>query len=178
MALLALSATLRAGDGSAVRADKSPAAEDVAPADAWWLAEAFAAEREDCDTVVGSGDSMLPLYRDRTVLVVQRIPYERLERGMTVVFVGDSGRMVAHVLVEKTPRGWRAQGAGNAERDDTRVESRNYLGAVIKAYAPNPRVASVRTRALPVSNSGPTVAMRGFRPSPEVLLALAPARAE
>lgn len=156
----------------------SPLAEEVAPGDAWWLGEAFARERGDCDTVVGRGDSMLPLYRDRTVLVLQRVDFETLASGMTAVFVGDSGRLVAHMLMEKTPRGWLAQGVGNRARDLTPVKLQNYVGIVIKAFAPNPKIASVRTRVLPVANSGPTIAMRGFRPSPEGLLALAPMRAE
>lgn len=161
-----------------VSAHETPRAEEVAPRDAWWMAEEFAAAREDCETFVGSGGSMEPVYRDRTVLVIQRMEFSRLRPGMTVVFVGGESQMVAHVLVEKTTRGWIAQGAANAARDRILVRERNYVGTVIKAFAPNPAVASVRTPVLPVSSSGPTIAMRGFRPTPDALLALAPARAE
>lgn len=156
-------------------AESSPVAEPVAPADAWWTAEQFAAEYEDCETLVGSGGSMMPLYRDRTVLVVQRMEMNELRAGMTVVFIGDSGRMVAHTLVAQTPRGWVARGLANRERDTTLVRHRNYIGTVIKAFAPDPRVRSLRVPVLPVANAGPSGELRGMRPSPEMLLALAPA---
>jgi hypothetical protein len=56
------------------------------------------------------------------------------------------------------------------------VRQRNYLGTVIKAYRPDPRVGSLRVKTLPVASSGPTIDWRGLRTSPEGLLALAPAR--
>ena len=102
------------------------------------MAENFAATHEHCDVFVGRGDSMLPLYRDRTVLVVQTVPMAELHAGMTVVFVGDQGHPVAHVLQEKTPSGWRAIGVGNREPDRTRVKRSNLLGVVIRAYASAP----------------------------------------
>jgi hypothetical protein len=63
-----------------------------------------------------------------------------LRAGMTVVFIGDSGRPVAHTLVEKTPRGWRAAGVASRQRDQTFIQSRNYIGTVIRAYTPNPAI--------------------------------------
>lgn len=129
----------------------SPVAEEVAPRDAWHLAEAFAAARSDCDTLVGRGDSMLPLYRDRTVIVIQRMNPVRWERGMTVVYFGTQGQMVAHMLVEKTPRGWVAQGVGNDQSDRALVKPSNYVGTVIRAYSPNPAIKSVRETSLPVA---------------------------
>lgn len=114
----------------------SPRPERVAPRDAWRLAESLAAEKPACEVMVGLGGSMLPLYPDRTVLVVERLPISALKRGMTVVFIGDSGRPVAHTLIEKTRRGWVAQGLANGERDRTLVRERNYLGAVVRAFAP------------------------------------------
>lgn len=129
----------------------SPVAEEVAPRDAWYLAEAYAAARSDCDTLVGRGDSMLPLYRDRTVIVVQRMSPERWERGMTVVYIGTQGQMVAHMLIERTPRGWVAQGVGNDQSDRALVKHSNYVGTVIKAYTPNPAIKSVREAPQPVA---------------------------
>ena len=136
-----------------VAAEHSPVAEEVAPADAWRFAEAYAATHPRCEVVVGSGDSMLPVYRDRTVLVLQLMEMSELRRGMTVVFYGDSGRPVAHTLVKHTPRGWIAMGAGNREPDDTPVRLRNYLGTVVRAYAPSPKVASL-TFQVPAPGSG------------------------
>lgn len=120
----------------------SPVAETTTSVGAAWrLAEDFAAAHEHCDVVVGRGDSMLPLYRDRTILVVQSVPMSELRPGMTVVFFGDTGRPVAHVLQEKTGLGWRAMGVGNREPDRTRVKRSNLVGVVIRAYATGPRPA-------------------------------------
>jgi hypothetical protein len=158
-----------------IAATESPAPEAVAPQDAWWLAEEFARARRNCEALVGSGGSMLPLYRDRTVVVVERMDMARLRPGMTVVFFGDSGRMVAHTLVARTPQGWVAQGLANREQDRTLVRARNYVGTVIKAYAPDPRVASRRTLQLAVTTVAATERSGVSRSSPERVLAVAPA---
>ena len=84
---------------------------------------------------------MLPLYADRTVLVVRRMKTSALREGMTVVFSGDRGRLVAHTLLEKTAQGWRAIGVGNSEPDRTLVRRDNMVGVVVKAYAPVAQVA-------------------------------------
>ena len=102
---------------------------------AWRMAENFVAAHECCDVFVGRGDSMLPLYRDQTVLVVQAMPVAELQAGMTVVFVGDHGQLVAHQLLEKTHNGWRAIGVGNHEADRTPVTRANFMGVVVRAYA-------------------------------------------
>src|SRR4051794_33824949 len=65
-----------------VSAELSPIAERVAPNDAWTLAESYAATRTRTQVLVGSGDSMLPLYPSRTVLVVQTMNMSDLRRGM------------------------------------------------------------------------------------------------
>jgi hypothetical protein len=131
----------------------TPIAEPVAPRDAWRLAEAYAAAHADCEVVVGSGDSMLPLYRDRTVLVVRHARTAELQRGMTVVFTGDLGRPVAHTLFEKTPRGWRAMGVGNGVPDRTLVGYRNLIGVVVKAYAPTLAGALVAVAEKPATET-------------------------
>ena len=86
--------------------------------------------------MVGRGNSMLPLYHDQTVLVVQSVSMPELQAGMTVVFIGDQGHPVAHTLLEKTPSGWWAIGMGNREADRTRVRFSNLIGVVVRAYAP------------------------------------------
>ncbi|HXQ82364.1 MAG TPA: hypothetical protein VN775_13685 [Opitutaceae bacterium] len=121
----------------------SPTAEVVQPFDALRLGKQFVAEHAGTDFLVGSGDSMLPLYRDHTVVVTQRIAVSELKAGMTVAYVGDSGRPVAHVLVRKSSQGWVAMGVGNAECDSTTVTEANLLGVVVKAFEPtrSPMVA-------------------------------------
>ncbi len=132
---MAVSAGLQASS-SLLEAAASPVPERVAPREAWRIAESLAAQRPTCEVMMGSGGSMLPLYPDRTVLVVERLPLTALRRGMTVVFIGDRGRPVAHVLIERTPRGWLARGLANRERDQTLVRERNYLGTVVRAFTP------------------------------------------
>lgn len=100
------------------------------------MAEAFAAAQPGREVVVGRGDSMLPLYQDRTVLVLETLQMSAWRAGMTVVFIGEQGRPVAHTLVSKTSRGWIACGLGNSERDRTLVRSSNYVGTVVRAFAP------------------------------------------
>jgi hypothetical protein len=116
--------------------ENSPRLECVAASDAWKLAEACAASLVGGDVMLGQGDSMLPLYPDRTVIVVQRQEMADLRPGMTVVFIGDSGRPVAHTLVAKTSRGWTAKGVGNSYLDRTTVRLNNYVGTVVRAFMP------------------------------------------
>ena len=79
---------------------------------------------------------MLPRSRARNVLAVERVALRDGRMGMTVIFVGESGWPVAHTLLDKTPRGWRTMGVGNRAPDRTRVRSDNYIGTVVKAFAP------------------------------------------
>lgn len=61
-------------------ASHSPRVEPVAARDAWRLAEVFTAGGPECDVVVGSGGSMLPLYPDHTVLLIRRLPVADLSQ--------------------------------------------------------------------------------------------------
>lgn len=134
--MLASAAGVQAAPERLASVGLSPVPENVGSlGQAWRIAESFVAAHERCDVFVGRGDSMLPLYRDRTVLVVQTMPVADLQAGMTVVFVGDHGQLVAHQLLEKTSRGWRAMGAGNLEADRTPVTRGNLMGVVVRAYA-------------------------------------------
>ena len=135
-----------AGNQAAVREEaekarvvaRSPNAMELAPSEAWRRAEALVASRRDRDVLIGRGDSMRPLYPDRTVLVVERMAMSSFLPGMTVVFVGYSGFPVAHVLSHRTSTGWVARGMANGEADRARVRSGNYLGTVVAAFIPNP----------------------------------------
>lgn len=134
-------ASLIAAGGSACLAGApqalgSPVPEPLAPREAWRIAESMAAKNPRCEVMIGSGGSMLPLYPDRTVLLVERMAMSQLRQGMTVVFIGDRGRPVAHTLIAKTPRGWLAQGLANQERDRTVIAPQNYLGTVVRAFTP------------------------------------------
>jgi hypothetical protein len=124
----------------------SPAPEVVPTFEAIKLAKKYVAGHPGTDFMVGSGTSMLPLYKDQTVVVTQRVAVPELKAGMTAVFIGDQGRPVAHVLVRQTSAGWIAMGVGNDRPDDTPVGAANLLGIVVKAYQPDvtPLVALLR----------------------------------
>ena len=111
----------------------SPAPTIAPPAEAWKRANAYAASREGAEVVLGLGDSMAPLYRNRTLLVIEKQPFETLEPEMTVVFVGNSGSQVAHALIRRVRGGWEAGGVGNNYRDAELVTPANFLGRVTQA---------------------------------------------
>ncbi len=123
----------------------SPIPTEVSPGEAWRRAEALAASQPDRQVLVGRGSSMQPLYRDRTVLVVERMPIYALRPGMTVVFVGDSGFPVAHVLIRRESTGWIARGLANVRSDRVRVRFENYVGTVVAAFTPKPAWGSAGT---------------------------------
>jgi len=135
----------------------TPTAEVVQPLDALHLAEQYVADHPGTEYMIGSGESMMPVYKDHTVIITQRISVSELKPGMTVVFVGDRGFPVAHALVAKSADGWIAMGVGNAECDQTRVREDNYLGAVVKAYEPT---------------SSPMLALLGRSPASGALAAM------
>ena len=83
----------------------------------------------------GRGNSMLPLYRSGTLLVIQPVAFEKLSRGMSVVFQHE-GRVITHVLVAKTGNGWRTTGLNNRRQDYIAVSDRNIRGVVIAAFTP------------------------------------------
>lgn len=127
----------------------SPGAEVVQPFEAMVLGRKYVAEHPGTEFLVGSGNSMLPLYKDHTVIVTRRIAVSELRAGMTAVYLGDAGRPVAHVLVARTRDGWVAMGVGNAECDATPVTEDNLLGVVVRAFEPSsdPMLALVRESA-------------------------------
>ena len=142
VALLALSSSIWSGCSSQVSYSpaavqlNTPAADVVAPLDAIHLADQYVHDHPGTDYMIGSGQSMMPVYKDHTVIVTQKLPMSELKAGMTVVFIGDSGFPVAHVLVKQTDEGWIAQGVNNAHCDETRIVSENFIGMVVKAYEP------------------------------------------
>lgn len=98
-------------------------------------AEAAAAEIQGASAFWGVGSSMEPLFTSRTAIVVAPINFKELKKGMTVVYINSRGRMVAHSLIGDLPKGWIAQGVGNAEEDDDLVTKHNLVGVIVGAYA-------------------------------------------
>jgi hypothetical protein len=100
------------------------------------LATKYVADHPGTDYMVGSGNSMMPLYKDRTVIITEAMQISGLKPGMTVVYLGESGHPVAHVLVRKTSDGWIAMGIANPRCDIEPVREENYIATVVAAYEP------------------------------------------
>jgi hypothetical protein len=113
----------------------TPAAKLATVREAWREAQAYIADRPGADMMLGIGDSMKPLYENRTLLVTELKPVGQWRPGDTVAFTGDHGWPVAHMLYAKTADGWRAVSVARGEFDAALVTTGNYLGTVTKAYA-------------------------------------------
>jgi hypothetical protein len=124
----------------------SPAPQVMDAGQAMREARAYAIVHPGAQVILGSGDSMLPYYRDNTVIVIERRPLEELSRGMTVVYLSSQGWPVAHALVEKGGNGWSVKGLNNPDCDPDRVTEGNYAGVVVRAYqsTSNPMLALSR----------------------------------
>ena len=127
---------------------KSPRSVTLSETDAWQYANTFAEKAPDSFVLVGSGHSMHPLYTPGTILVLQKFPYELLERGQTVLYRNQAHKVVAHVLVAKVRDGWRVAGLNNRSHDMEPVRSDNLVGVVIAAFQPLPGGAPVRVATL------------------------------
>jgi hypothetical protein len=126
---------------------KSPRVVTLAETDAWQRACACAEHAPNSFVLVGSGESMQPLYPPGTILVLQKFPYEFLERGQTVLYRNQANKVVAHVLVAKARDGWRVAGLNNRRHDLEPVQAGNLVGVVIAAFQPVP-VARVQIATL------------------------------
>ncbi len=154
-------ATVRVGFSPADIEANSPRAQRVAPLDAYILADQFAKANVGTDYMVGTGESMMPLYRDHSVLIVRFDPISTLRPGMTVVFVDERGKRVAHALVRQQGRGWITKGIGNSACDMVGVTEANYVGVVVKVFEPagNPMLALIEEDRLARAEAGVRLAM-------------------
>lgn len=138
-------------------AQLSPAPQVATPYQAVEFARHYVREHPGSDFAIGSGDSMLPLYRDRDVIILERPPLADLRIGQTVVFLGESGIPVAHVIVSRTSHGWVTRGLNNDENDPDALRERIYMGVVVKAFRPtdSPILAYWKTAPQNVYASNP-----------------------
>ncbi len=115
---------------------KSPRAVALAESQAWQRASLVAEHTPDSFVLVGTGRSMQPLYAPGTILVLQKFPFELLERGQTVLYRNRANHIVGHILVARARDGWRAAGLNNATHDMEPVSAENLVGVVIAAFQP------------------------------------------
>ncbi len=114
---------------------RSPGLQLVAEGQELKTAELMAARLSNAVAYLGIGESMEPLYPSNTAVVVVPIEYDHIKKGMTVVYVNDEGRRVAHCVVGETHDGFLVQGVSNDEADSEVVTEKNILGVIIQAYA-------------------------------------------
>jgi hypothetical protein len=107
---------------------------DVGRMQAWNDAERITANGEGRLTVIGSGESMRPIYGENTMLVISKIDYGELKPGMQVAYSNQAGHRVVHVLLAQDARGWRVQGLNNASEDRERVTRSNLIGVVYASF--------------------------------------------
>ncbi len=124
----------------------SPPPEDAGPVSASARAAQYVASHPGTQIALGSGDSMMPLYRDNTMIVIRKVPMAQLKRGMTVVYISREGWPIAHALVERNDDGWVAMGLHNPDCHPETVRGANYVGVVVKAFQSqvNPMLAISR----------------------------------
>jgi signal peptidase I len=103
---------------------------------AWQHAGELAAKTRGAFVLVGSGQSMQPLYAPGTIMVLQACAYPQLQSGQTVLYRNKSGKIVAHVLIAKARDGWRTAGLNNPVHDMEPVVADNLVGIVIAAFQP------------------------------------------
>jgi len=116
---------------------------------AWQQASALADRTDRAFVLVGSGDSMRPLYQPGTILVLRQAPYEELQCGQTVLYRNQRQKIVAHVLVTRARDGWRARGLNNPQHDMEPILEENYIGVVIAAYQPTTPARELQLAGLP-----------------------------
>lgn len=113
-----------------------PPSVSVSKNQAWKDAEALAALDPARLTVIGSGESMKPVYGENTVLVLQKVEFAGLTEGMNVAYRNQEGRVVLHRLISREgARSWRVRGLNNQREDHERVTPENLLGIVYAAFA-------------------------------------------
>jgi hypothetical protein len=114
---------------------RSPGLQLVAEGQELKTAELMAARLSNAVAYRGVGESMEPLYPSNTAVVVVPIEYDRIKKGMTVVYVNDEGRRIAHCVVGETHDGFLVQGVSNDEADSEVATEQNFIGVIIQAYA-------------------------------------------
>jgi signal peptidase I len=114
---------------------QTPAAELVPHGMPMRIAEHVAKQRSDAFVLWGVGESMQPLYAHGTAVVVASHDYEKLKKGMTVVYLNAAGMRVAHCIVGETRGGYLMQGVNNVKPDPTLLTPENFMGVVVEAYA-------------------------------------------
>lgn len=115
--------------------ERTPAPRIVVDGQQMIEAERAAKAMSGAHVLWGVGKSMEPLYAHRTAVVVAEHDYEKLKKGMTVVYVKRNGMRVAHSIVGEAKGGYLMQGVNNDEEDAELLTPNNFIGVIVDAYA-------------------------------------------
>lgn len=87
------------------------------------------------------GDSMSPHYGSNALLVIEKTEFKDLSPGMIAIYKDKDGDYVGHIILEKTPDGYIAQGYNNTNKDPQLVRADNLVGTLFATlyYAPYSR---------------------------------------
>jgi hypothetical protein len=125
----------------------------VISGDPWQAAEKLAAKVPNSMLFVGHGEGMLPFYPEGTVLVMQRLKWEHLREGMTVIYYREPGNrfsITGNILVENHGDYWLTVSAKGGDFDSIRVDATNYNGTVVAAFRNvNPTDPGTLLRSIP-----------------------------
>lgn len=89
------------------------------------------------------GNSMNPHYSSNDLIIIEKSDFDDLRPGMVVVYKDKEGDYVGHIILEKTPEGFIAQGFNNSNKDPQLVTKDNYIGTLFATfhYASHTRTA-------------------------------------
>ena len=93
-------------------------------------AEKLISLNNDWKVMLGSGESMLPIYGDNPILIVDTAAYHNLKIGMSVVYRDNQGDLIGHLLRRKVGDNWYAQGFNNKNQDPQLITERNFVGVI------------------------------------------------
>ena len=93
-------------------------------------AEKVAELSESWRVMRGAGNSMLPLYGENSVLLVEMTDFEYLGAGMIAVYRDTNGDLVAHQVRGRARDGWITQGINNRREDPSPVTTLNFVGTL------------------------------------------------
>ncbi|HVW22159.1 MAG TPA: S24/S26 family peptidase [Opitutaceae bacterium] len=143
MLAAAAAAALGAGPGSCTEKDPrkayvalSPLATVVPASEVRKAAEYYASLRPGAVVLNGEGDGMMPLYSSGTLIVVERLDFDALKEGMTVIYNDRKGRRVCHFLAAYGLQGWVTRGLNEPEYDAEPLTRDNFVGVVTMAFTP------------------------------------------
>lgn len=120
-------------------AAKKPSAQRVQPLDAMRLGREHVAEHPGTEFLAGSGDSMLPRYRDFTAVVTQRVGLANPKAGMTDGLLWRPGLPGCSCPWGEDPRGMNRDGGWQQDVRRNAGDSGEPRGRGKKACEPSGR---------------------------------------